>query len=286
MNKQFRFKQFTIDNAPPAANFAKQSLNNDENQKCGMPVSTDGVLLGAWSAHIYRQFRTASPSSLLLPSSLPVQLSEAEAPRKILDIGTGTGLLSLMMAQSFSEAKITAIDIDDRAIQTAQHNIERSPWADRIELIQQDIKKWENTEKVDLIVCNPPYFATGLQAQSKQRATARHTNELSHRTLLDCIAEHLAPNGLACLILPTEQAEQCLKSAPDVQLYPYQITQVKTVPHKATSRILFSLSKQAAPHSTQQSVPQCKHDEIIIKADDRYTPEFTALTKSFYLNMR
>ncbi|GAL19594.1 tRNA (adenine37-N(6))-methyltransferase TrmN6 [Vibrio maritimus] len=141
-----------------------------------MPVSTDGVLLGAWA-----RFHSSDT---------------------LLDIGTGTGLLTLMLAQRFIDAAITAVDIDETAIVDATYNIQHSPWHKRITVLLCDILAQPFEHTFDGIICNPPYFNSGETAKNSQRATARHTHTLSHEHLLDRCDKLLNKEGSASFVLP------------------------------------------------------------------------------------
>lgn len=143
-----------------------------------MKVGTDGALLGAL----------------------------ADGGNNILDIGTGTGILSLMMAQRFPEAHITAIDIDDNAIIDAGENFKASPFADRIELAQSDFQSFARNcdRKFDCIICNPPYFDESLESKDESRTRARHTSSLPFRTLIDGAYELLEDEGVFSVCIPPE----------------------------------------------------------------------------------
>lgn len=237
MTKSFQFKQFII-----------------ETRECGMPVSTDSVLLGAWAK--------ANPND------------------KILDMGTGTGILALMMAQRFSDVQITAIDIDAHSIETATFNITQSPWAKRIQLQKVDVKKWQTSQKFQTIICNPPYFHTGQQTQNQRRAIARHTDHLSFDDLIIALNQFLDEGGTAHLILPTEAAQHIIAHAKSKQLHCTRILNVQTTPHKPVSRLLFSLQKNS---EISKRIPEQKN--LCIHQNNQYSLDFIQLTKDFYLKM-
>ena len=141
------------------------------HDQCAMKVGTDGVLLGAWAS--------------------------VERARRILDIGTGTGLVALMLAQrSLLDAKIVALEIDEAAAGQARENVARSPWQERIEVVQADFKKYRSSDKFDVIVSNPPYFVDSLECPDRQRAAARHNDSLTYEELLEGVNRLLAADGL------------------------------------------------------------------------------------------
>ncbi|CAH7166055.1 methyltransferase [Vibrio chagasii] len=234
--KSFNFKQFSI--------YGGQS---------GMPVSTDGVLLGAWVS--------------ITPKS------------SALDIGTGTGLLALMTAQRFTDVSISAIDIDPHAIEAATINIEQSPWQDRITLYNGSVLTTDFPKKFDAIICNPPYFNSGEQAQQSQRATARHTDSLDHLQLAKRCFEITTETATASFILPTPEGEGFIKLAKQCGWYLAKRLDVKTTDKKPASRILFELSKDPACEADLQ------RESLIIHHQNGYSEAFIALTKDFYLKM-
>lgn len=234
-NPYFKFKQFTV-----------------YQDKCGMKVGIDGVLLGAWAA-------------------------VNDSVKNILDIGTGTGLIALMMAQRCN-AFIDAIDIDKDAVAQAKSNIQASPWSNRINtrhLSLQDFVR-ESSKKYDLIVSNPPYFVNSLKSPSMQRTNARHTNELSHQDLLFLSKKLLTREGSLSLILPTEEADKCIEHAEKIALYLNHEVFVHPKPSKAAKRKLltFELCEKSR-----------KIENITIETEQRhqYTPEFYCLVKDYYL---
>ncbi|KAA8666874.1 tRNA1(Val) (adenine(37)-N6)-methyltransferase [Vibrio gigantis] len=234
--KSFNFKQFSI--------YGGQS---------GMPVSTDGVLLGAWI-------------------SLPQR-------SRVLDVGTGTGLLTLMTAQRFEDALISAIDIDQHAIDAATVNIEQSPWQDRIALHYGSVLTTDFPQRFDAIICNPPYFNSGEQAQQSQRATARHTDSLDHLQLAKRCFEITTETATSSFILPTPEGEGFIKLAEQCGWYLAKRLDVKTTDKKPASRILFELSKDPACEQDLQRESLTIHHQV------GYSEAFIALTKDFYLKM-
>lgn len=231
--KGFCFKQFEIDGG-----------------QCGMPVSTDGVMLGAWA--------------------------EVEHCMHLLDIGTGTGLLALMCAQRTQNTQIWGVDIDENAAITAQLNVANSPWAERIQIELGDINNISYPHQFDAIICNPPYFKTGAQSELQQRATARHTDSLNHLALLERCASLLTDDGKASFILPEVEGREFIALAREVGFCLSRLCEVKPTESKDVSRLLFELSK----HHTE-----CQHQQLTIHSKEGYSDAFIALTRDFYLKM-
>ena len=221
------------------------------HDRCAMKVGTDGVLLGAWT-----------------------DLSHS---RRILDIGTGTGLIALMLAQRCMDARITAIDLDSAAVEQAQENIQASPWKDRIEALQQDICTYPPNGTFDTIVSNPPYFIDSLKCPDGQRSTARHTDTLDADRLIGKVSELLTSDGRFSIILPAEQTEDLIRVADEKGLHPSRQTWVITRPGLSPKRILMEFRK--IPVTLQP-------DELVIELERHvYSEEYIALTKEFYLKM-
>lgn len=221
------------------------------HDRCAMKVGTDGVLLGAWT--------------------------DLNRAHRILDIGTGTGLIALMLAQRCAEAQITAIDIDPEAIGQAHENIGASPWKDRVEATLQDICTYTDKNGFDTIVSNPPYFIDSLKCPDNQRNTARHTDTLDADRLIGKVAELLTPEGAFSIILPAEQTADLLRIAADKGLYPSRHTWVITRPGLAPKRVLMEFRK--TPRT-------CQENELVIELDRHvYSEEYMALTREFYLKM-
>ena len=218
-----------------------------------MPVSTDGVLLGAWANLAHKE--------------------------SILDIGTGTGLLALMAAQRFEDSSISAIDIDQHAIDAATVNIKQSPWQDRISLHHGSVLTTDFSQRFDAIICNPPYFNSGEQAQQSQRATARHTDSLDHLQLAERCFEITTETATASFILPTPEGEGFIKLAQQCGWHLAKRLDVKTTDRKQALRVLFELSKDPACEQDLQ------RESLTIHHDGGYSEAFIALTKDFYLKM-
>ena len=221
------------------------------HDRCAMKVGTDGVLLGAWT--------------------------NLESANRILDVGTGTGLIALMLAQRTKDATITAIDIDADAVSQAQENVLASPWKDRVEVALQDICTYAPDSLFDSIVSNPPYFVNSLKCPDGQRTKARHTDSLDANRLIGKVTELLAPEGRFSLILPADQTDELLRIAEEKGLYPSRITRVITRPGLPPKRVLVEFRK-----TTQI----CEETELVVELDRHvYSEDYIALTKNFYLKM-
>lgn len=215
-----------------------------------MKVGTDGVLLGAWC--------------------------RVGLARRILDIGTGTGLIALMLAQR-SRAQISAIDIDRDAVSQARENVEASPWKGRIEVEWSDLRSYAPQERFDAIVSNPPYFAHSLECPDTRRNIARHTDSLDFEALISHSADLLLPQGTFSVILPADAQADFLSIASMHHLYLSRKTSVMSKPDIPPKRVLLELAKQPAG---------CIADELVIELPNHmYSEAYIALTKDFYLKM-
>lgn len=221
------------------------------HDKCAMKVGTDGVLLGAWA---------------------PV-----ENAQRILDVGTGTGLIALQLAQRNPQAEIVAVEIDSAAAGQAAENVARSPWQDRIEVICHDFRYYESEEKFDLIVSNPPYFVDALKCPDEQRCTARHTGGLNYDLLFRRSAQLLNEQGSICIIIPSEVEQVVTDAAWNQHLFPSRRLQVFTKPGKPCRRVLLAFGFEMRP---------CREERLCIETEHKgYSDEYIALTKEFYLKM-
>lgn len=220
---------------------------------CAMKVGTDGVLLGAW-ANVNKR-------------------------NNILDIGTGTGLIALMLAQRNEGAFIHAIDIDEGCVSQAQENVDRSSFAQQINVEKKSFQEYAVTtsNRYDLIVSNPPYFQNALKSPDSSRNSARHNDSLSFFEIISQGASLLNDDGRIALILPHEFKQQLLEHAATVHLFSNRITNVFPLSHKPAKRLLIELGRQDK---------ECVEDNLSIELSrHHYTDEFTALTKDFYLNL-
>ena len=167
-----------------------------EQDRCAMKISTDAVLLGA--------------------------LAKAENPHKILDIGTGTGVIALMLAQRFPDSRIQAVEMDPAAASQAQENFQKSSFAVRMNVWEGKFQEFSSTERFDLIVSNPPYFPDHLKSSDAQRNLALHTDELPFGDLIKKVSEILAPASKFWVILPPRQMLDLERIASFYGLFPTQ----------------------------------------------------------------
>lgn len=222
-----------------------------EQEHCAMKVGTDGCLLGGWA-----------------------DVSQA---RRLLDIGTGTGLVAIMCAQR-CDAQITALEIDSEAAFQAAENAARSPWSERLTIINCDALSYTADEPFDAIVSNPPFFSSSLKSPDKARTCARHDDTLSCPALLRKSAELLRHGGTLSVIIPFDALGQWCNEALFKGLSPRRITHVRTLPHKSAKRALIEFVKGAHPAPTieiftLESSPGC------------YSPQAVELLRDFYLKI-
>lgn len=252
----FQFKQFRI-----------------EQDRTAMKVGTDGVLLGAWAT-------SEAPSLLPLGGvgeSCSSSFGGTEGDCSILDIGTGTGILSLIAAQELPHAVVTAIDIDADAVNQARQNVSQSPWADRIQVLQTPLQQFTPTGKFDLILSNPPYFIKSQKSPDRQRSLARHADTLPMPTLMKHSASMLTPQGSLAIIVPSDIVAEAERWAAIYGLFLTHRLDIKTVPSKPSRRSIVTFSP-SHPESIATST-QCIHNP-----DGTYTPWYTSLTERLYLS--
>ena len=193
--------------------------------------------------------------------------------QNVLDIGTGSGLIALMIAQR-CRAKVTGVEIDAEAAKQACENVALSPWKGRVSIRQADITAFEGG-KYDTILSNPPYFREQVYCSDSQRNAARHTGALSFEDLLDAVIRLLTDDGCFSVILPFEVSGHFIDLAAGRYLYPMCRTDVQTRPGISPKRVLLTLSRNILP---------CKEDTLVIESEPRiYSPDFIQLVKDFYL---
>lgn len=236
-NPFFRFKQFTV-----------------RHDRCAMKVGTDGVLLGAWAPIL----------------DLRLEIGDF----RILDVGTGTGLIALMLAQRCPTARIDAIDIDTAAVEQARENVAASPWAERIRVEQADFGQWQQGP-YQLIVSNPPYFVDSLKNPDAGRRTARHTDSLAYATLFGHTAELLTADGVLAVILPAESEAEARALGREAGLNLRHITRVSSKPGREAKRVLMAFQKE-------ECLPE--EDTLTIESEDApRSAAYVRLTEEFYL---
>jgi tRNA1Val (adenine37-N6)-methyltransferase len=241
-NNYFQFKQFII-----------------HQDRCAMKVTTDGCLFGAWIA------KQVDTNKLAVDS--------------ILDIGTGTGLLSLMIAQQ-SHAKIDAIEIDKETYEQAKENVAASPWAERINIIHGDAKELPASQQYDVIVSNPPFYENELRSGNNKKNKAHHDEGLLLDDLLAIIQRNLKPEGEFYLLLPYKRNKEIENYFSKNRLFISHKTLVKQSTGHNYFRILLS-----GKHSENEKQTFITTEISIRNKEEEYTSEFTALLKEYYLHL-
>ena len=231
--------------------FKQFSVDQD---KCAMKIGTDSVLLGSWT-------------------------SLKNNPALVLDIGAGTGILSLMIAQRTNALQIDAVEIDDKAYEQCVDNFENSPWSDRLFCYHASLLEFaiEMGDRYDLIISNPPYYKEDFKSKNGQRDLARFQDALPFEHLLLCASKLLADKGIFSVIIPHKEEKHLIKLAREVNLYPQRMLQVKG---NSNSKFVRSLIEFSFDNS------EIMKEEIIIEIRrHQYTQDYIKLTKEFYLNM-
>jgi len=221
-----------------------------------MKIGTDGVLLGAWC--------------------------EANYPNTILDIGSGTGIIALQLAQRFDAETIDAVEIDDNAYEQTVENFEQSDWADRLYCYHSSFTEFadeifEEEESYDFIISNPPFYADEFESENDARNKARFTSSLSFEDLLDGVSKILSENGTFAVIIPFKETDNFIALAKNDELFLNRICKVKGTPTSEVKRCLLQFSfKETAIEKTELTIEIERH---------QYTKEYIDLTKDFYLKM-
>lgn len=220
-----------------------------EQVDCAMKISTDSVLLGAWC--------------------------DVCNKRKALDIGTGTGIISMMIAQRNESLQITGIDIDEASVLQAKKNVCNSQFKDRIFISKSDFRSFSSDETFDLIVSNPPYYEEKVFCPDEQRNNARHTESLEFPDLIFGVRKYLESSGTFAVIIPTKSTSAFISMCNENNLFLYRKTQIYTTARKEPKRTLLEFKKTSSEVLTKKL--------FMRNEDSSYTEEYKTLTKDFYL---
>ena len=238
-NKYFRFKQFTI-----------------QQEKCSMKVCTDSCIFGAWIAE--------RPTGSLL------QIANC------LDIGSGTGLLSLMFAQKNTSTLIDSVEIEKDAYDQANENFLNSKWNDRLKIFHSDIKHFVSRKKYDLIISNPPFYENELLSHQKNKNIAKHDETLTLKDLIPIIKNNLSATGYFAILLPYHRIKYFEEMAEENNFF----LQEKLLIRQTTLHSFFRGILIFGNTKTEQVT-----NELVIKNDEGYTMEFAELLKDYYLTL-
>lgn len=235
-NSWFQFKEFNI-----------------QQEHCGMKVSTDACIQGAWT-------------------------EIAADVAQVLDIGAGTGLLSLMLAQRASWISVDALELDENAAKQAAENVAQAPFAKQIKVQQVDVTQWLSPKKYELIICNPPFFQKSMKGPDVARNAARHGDSLSPESLLKAILERLSAKGTASIMWPEVEQELFQKLAARAGLFLNKKIEIKDQEQARISRVIGIYRKEEYEEPLVE--------RLVIKDEDkRYTEEFIRLLHPFYLHL-
>lgn len=222
-----------------------------EQSDCAMKVGTDGCLLGGWFACM--------------------------DSKRVLDIGCGTGLISIMAAQRCG-ATITGIEIDEKAATQARINADNSPWGERIEIVNGDLLEYTTEHRFDTIVSNPPYFVNSLKCDDTSRTLARHSDSLDCRTFFGKCSELLSDNGSVSIVIPCDIMEEWKSAAAEHDLYPTRTTFIKTTPKKAPKRVLIEFGFSTQENAVESTL-------VLETAPGEYSNEAREILGDFYLKL-
>lgn len=247
----------TMRTATPNFRFQQFTVWHD---KCAMKVGTDGVLLGAWAP---------------LPQTNRV---------RVLDVGTGSGLIALMLAQRLTKAgktfHVQGIDLNYPAAQQAIQNFRQSPWSEYMTCTPCSLQEFQATMPYQLIVSNPPFFQDSLKNADPCKATARHTDKLTYQELLHCSVAMLADDGILAVILPATAESDILNLAAWEGLLPTRIVRVQPKPKKPAKRVMIAFQRT----NVVGPVPPRVHTMTIESATSPRSEEYARMTKDFYLS--
>ena len=231
--------------------FKQFTVNQD---RCAMKIGTDSVLLGAWTTVEHN-------------------------PYNVLDIGAGTGILSLMIAQRSNAEQIEAIEIDDEAFEQCAENFENSPWSDRLFCFHASLLEYMEAvdEKFDLIICNPPFYSEDYKTKDKSRDLARFSDAMPLEHIIFAVINFLSDKGKFSVIIPHKEEENYIEEASLIDLFPNRILRVRGNEKSDLKRSLIEFSYSERP---------IKISELIIETErHQYTQDYINLTKDFYLKM-
>jgi tRNA1Val (adenine37-N6)-methyltransferase len=217
-----------------------------------MKVGTDGVLLGAWA-------------------------SQNDSPTYILDVGTGSGLIALMMSQRFPKACIKGIDIHAPSIDDAKQNVENSPFLNHVEMEVSDFLSFKPDREFDFIVSNPPYFSTALLSQQEDNNRVRHQGHLNMKNFIQIAAKILSSKGKIALILPTKEMLETIEIAQENHFFVSRICDIMSFENLDIIRKMVEFSRLEVVYVVQEKL-------VIYQSERVYTEEYKELTKDFYLN--
>lgn len=232
--------------------FKQFSVNQDQT---AMKIGTDGVLLGAWT---------------------PIDNN----PKSVLDIGTGTGIIALMLAQRCDAEQIDALEIDENAYEQAVENFEGSPWGNRLFCFHAGLDEFidDPEDEYDLIVSNPPFFSEDYRSANEQRDLARFQEAMPFEELVEAADLLLSENGIFSVIIPFNEEDRFIELCAEVELFPIKVTRVKGTQNTKIVRSLLAFKRYELSVLTA--------DELVIEISrHEYTPEYISLTKDFYLKM-
>jgi tRNA1Val (adenine37-N6)-methyltransferase len=233
-------------------NFKQFSINQD---KTAMKIGTDGVLLGAWC---------------------PIDNN----PFSVLDIGAGTGILSLMLAQRSQAPQIDGVEIDEDAYEQCVSNFENSLWSDRLFCFHAGLDEFvdEPEDEYDLIISNPPFYSENFKTNDSQRDLARFQEAMPFEDLVEAADLLLSENGIFAVIIPFTEEERFIDLCAAVELFPVKVTRVKGSYTTPIIRSLLAFKRF--------ELPVLIADELVIEINrHEYTDEYINLTKDFYLKM-
>lgn len=226
-----------------------------QQDRCAMKVGTDSVLLGAWC---------------------PIENN----PFSVLDIGAGTGILSLMIAQRSHAEQIDALEIDEDAYEQCVENFENSPWGDRLFCFHAGLDEFveDPEDEYDLIISNPPFYSEDYKTENSPRDLARFQDAMPFEDLVEATNLLLSENGIFAVIIPYKEEEKFIGLCAEVELFPVKVTRVKGTPNTEIKRSLLAFKRY--------ELPVLEADELVIEINRHdYTDAYIELTKDFYLKM-